>query len=120
MGLVAGEQQTQGQHNPPQAQLAAIGKVPFRGRMRPPALPPRSDRHRRQAERKRNIGVGRGAIQMASDPQVGVYRAHTLKDGGVMRQRSARPRTDLLHARSRPAAVAPRIFRFYRLFDRGF
>src|SRR6266568_2259650 len=87
---LSAEQQAQNQQHPSQAELPAFGLEPFAGGVRAAALPARPNRDRRQAERKRDIGVGRGAVQVAVDPQMRIHRPQIFKDRRVLGESAAR------------------------------
>src|SRR5437763_12259191 len=89
------KQQSKGEEDALERQIAALREKPLVGRVGLAALSAGANRDRRDIERDRNIRVGRRAIEMRSYPQVCVDGAQVGEDGRAIGQLAGGPGADL-------------------------
>ncbi len=90
-GLKAGERH-RGKQEALEAELAIGGVVPFAEGVRSAAGAARSDGHRGNAKRERNIRVGGAALQARAIAQEAINIANGLEQRRIVGKRSGRPR----------------------------
>jgi len=100
------EQQGEGEQDPSQAQIAAIGMVPLPVVWPPPPCPP-ADRDGRNAQREGDVGVGRGQVQPRAYAQMRVHRAQEPA-AERLPEAGRPPRADLPDLRGQLGAVGRR------------
>src|ERR1700681_4544067 len=78
------------------------------------ALSSGADGDGRQSQRKRDVGVGGGAIQMRPDAEVRVHGADILQNGSIVGEASAGARSDLFDLAGDLASGGAIVLRFQR------
>ena len=77
------------------------------------ALPAGADAYGGNSHGKRNVGVGRGAIEPRTNPEVSVDRANARHDGCVVGEPGGGPAADFTHFRGYFSAGRPRVLHLF-------
>src|ERR1700733_10425470 len=95
---LATEEHAQGQQHSLQTQFATLGLEPLGGGVGSAALAAGADGYRGEAQRQRDVGIGRGAIQVAADSQMRIDGANAFKQRRAFLQSTAGARPDFFHS----------------------
>src|SRR5579884_934198 len=105
-------EQSKEQQNTTEAQITAVGLIPFAGRVRAAPNAARTDRDGRQTHRERHIGIGRGAVDAGTDMQIVIDGLYGFQKRGVRGEFAARTRTQFFDMRREPPASGRTLLAF--------
>src|SRR5258708_4771088 len=87
--------------------------------MRPAALTAGADGDSRYVHRKGNVGVGRGAIEACSNPEMSIHGANVIQQRRIVGKLASGTRADLADLSRNPAAIRALVLDLERALDAG-